>query len=149
MLRVGRPADYCLFSQLRRNILQRLVRKHIGMLQPFVAPFEHFRETSRQNLHGENLLHAFFKAQEGNRFPGLDIDHPHAAGAFIQAFHQRYAAEDGAFTNLAETDESQRTDEVDAAREAGSFVIVCQVCYCRSTRARLPSPDSSSHRRLS
>jgi len=46
-LRVFRPMDYCLFSQLQRYILQRLVRQYIGVLQPLVAPFEHFREASR------------------------------------------------------------------------------------------------------
>src|SRR5213594_1557953 len=89
------------------------------MGEPLIVPFHQFGEAHpAQHLDGEDLLHAGLEAKETYCFARLDIYHPHAAGALAQPLHEWNAAEHRALTHLRETDESQRSDEIDAAREA-------------------------------
>ena len=56
---------------------------------------------------GEDFLNGFFEFQEGDDLAALDVDDPHAAGAFrfLQPLGDLDAAKDGRFADLREADE--------------------------------------------
>jgi hypothetical protein len=70
-----------------------------------------------QHLHGKNLLHPGFEAQEPHRLSRLQVHDPHAAGTIFEPLHQGNAAKHRRLPHLRQPDEGQRPDKVKSARE--------------------------------
>lgn len=83
------------------HVLQRLIRHYVGTRQLLIPPLQNLGESHPlKNFHRAYLLNTFLKAEKADRPTALQVDNPHAAGPFLEPFHQWNAAEHRALPGL-------------------------------------------------
>ena len=102
------------------------------------------KRTARKHLDGEDFLHGVLESDERHGVAGLEVDDPHAADALFEPLDQRDAAEDGGLADLRQADERQRSEEREAAGEAGQLGDGFVAARGQVDGPRLPSPLSRS-----
>ena len=138
-------------AKLGRHVAECVVGEDKRAADQFGVVVDQVGEThAGKQGDGEDFLNGFFEFQKRHDLAALDVDDPHAAGAFgfLKPLGDLDAAEDGRFANLRQADEGQVADHFEAAGETvevdDRFVLAgVQINGAKTAGARFEQPQAA------